>query len=135
MYADDPVMRRALHRAREELPEFLALADTPPRHLVDFSVRVLLIRGPRKEFIWVTNFRPTGDRSFAGYVEDDVHITDDFKRGDPFTFVRTDIADWMYTDTKKDRVHGAYTECALLTLAPAAVAAKIRADYKLDCEF
>jgi hypothetical protein len=32
-------------------------------------------------------------------------------------------------------VFGAYTECALLTLAPADVAAKIRKDHKLDCEF
>ena len=135
MYADEPVMRRALHRAHEELPAFLETADTPPSHLVDFSVRVLLIWGQHKEFIWVSNFRQTGERSFAGYVDDDVHITTGFKRGDPFTFVRTDIADWMYTDTTKDRVYGAYSECALMTLAPAGVAAKIRKDYKLDCEF
>jgi uncharacterized protein YegJ (DUF2314 family) len=135
MYADEPVMLRALRRAHQELPGFLEIADTPPRHLVDFSVRVLLIRGPKKEFIWITDFRQTGERSFAGRVNDDVHITTDFKRGDPFTFVRTDIADWMYTDTKSDKVHGAYTECALLTLAPVDVAAKIRRDYKLDCEF
>ena len=135
MYADEPVMRRAMRQAHLELPRFLEIADTPPRHLVDFSVRVLLIRGPRKEFIWISNFRQTGERSFAGDVNDDVHIATDFKRGDPFTFVRTDIADWMYTDTKKDKVHGAYTECALLTLAPVDVAAKIRKDYKLDCAF
>lgn len=135
MYADEPIMRRALQRAHDELPEFLELADTPPRHLVDFSVRVLLIRGQRKEFIWISNFSQTGDRSFVGYVDDTVHVTDEFKLGDRFTFVRSDIADWMYTDTKKDKVFGAYTECALLTLAPVGVAAKVREDYKLDCAF
>ena len=135
MYADEPVMHRALLRAHHELPEFLEIADTPPRHLVNFSVRVLLIHGPLKEYIWISKFKQVDDKAFTGYVDDDIHMPTQFKRGDPFTFVRTDIADWTYTDTKTGRVHGAYTECALLTLAPQDVAAKIRADHKLDCEF
>lgn len=135
MYADEPVMHRAIRRARAELPEFLELAESPNRHLVHFAVRVALRQGPVAEYIWVTDFSKNDAELYAGVVDGDIHMPTQFKRGDRFTFVRGDIIDWTYTDERKGRVHGAYTECALLTLAPPEVAAKIRKDHKLDCEF
>lgn len=135
MYADDPVMHRAIRRARSELAEFLELAASPKSHQVDFAVRVALLERNEGEYIWISNFKQDDTGLFAGVVAGDIHMQSRFKRGDRFTFVRGDIVDWTYTDERKGRTYGAYTECALLTLAPAAVAEKFRKDHKLDCEF
>jgi uncharacterized protein YegJ (DUF2314 family) len=135
MYADDPVMYRAMRRARRELDEFLEIAESPQRHQQNFAVRVAYAHGTQADFIWIANFKKDDSGLYAGIVDDEIRFPSQFKRGDRFTFVRSDIGDWTYTDTKKGRVYGAYTECALLTLAPQDVAAKIRADHKLDCEF
>lgn len=135
MFADDPVMLRALRRARGELDGFLKLAETPPGYLTHFSVRVALIQGTGSQYIWISEFKEGDGGLYAGVVDDDPRPPARFKRGDRFTFVRADIQDWTYTDTRKGRVVGAYSECALLTLAPADVAAKIREEHELDCAF
>jgi uncharacterized protein YegJ (DUF2314 family) len=135
MYADHPLMRRAIRRARSELADFLELAESPPGNLTNFAVRVYLLERNEVEYVWIANFRRNDDGLFAGVVDGDIHMKSRFARGDRFTFVRGDIVDWTYTDTRKGRVHGAYTECALLTLAPAAEADKIRKTRKLDCNF
>lgn len=135
MYADDPVMHRAIRRARAELADFLELAESPKRHQQNFAVRVGLLERNQGEYIWIANFRQDDTGLFTGIVDDDIHMPSRFKRGDRFTFVRGDIVDWTYVDTSKGRTYGAYTECALLTLASADAAAKIRRDLKLDCEF
>jgi|KBSSwiStaDraftv2_1062776.scaffolds.fasta_scaffold08769_5 uncharacterized protein YegJ (DUF2314 family) len=133
MYADEPVMHRAIRRARDELADFLELAASPKRHLENFAVRVALLEHNEIEYIWVGGFKEDDNSRFAGVVAGDIHMQSRFKRGDPFTFVRGDIVDWTYTDTRTGRVYGAYTDCALLTLAPADVAARIRKERKLDC--
>ena len=135
MYVDDPVMHRAIRRARAELAEFLELAESPKSHQEHFAVRVLLVERNEGEAIWISGFKGDDTSLYAGIVAGDITMPSRFKRGDRFTFVRGDIVDWTYTDTRKGRIYGAYTECALLTLAPAQVATKIRADHKLDCEF
>jgi len=43
MFVDDPVMHRAIRRARAELAEFLELAESPKSHQEHFAVRVLPI--------------------------------------------------------------------------------------------
>jgi len=135
MYADEPVMHRAIRRARAELDDFLELAESPNRHLRHIAVRVALLERNEGEYIWITDFRKDDAGLYAGVVDDDIHMQSRFKRGDRFTFLRGDIVDWTYTDERTRRTYGAYTECALLTLAPADVAAKIRKEHKLDCEF
>lgn len=135
MDADEPVMHGALRRARAGLADFLELAETPPRHLTGFRVRVALRERNEGEYIWIRDFKEGDNGRFEGVVDDDIHMQTGFKRGDRFTFTRGDIGDWTYTDTRKNRIHGAYTECALMTLAPAAVAAQYRKARKPDCEF
>lgn len=135
MYADDPVMHRAIRRARAELADFLELAESPKSHQAHFAVRVGLLERNQGEYIWVKDFKQDDTGLYAGIVDDDIHMESRFKRGDRFTFVRGDIIDWTYTDTRKGRTYGAYTECALLTLAPAGLAEQVRRQYKLDCEF
>ena len=135
MDADHPLMLRAIRRARSELADFLELAESPPGNLTHFSVRVTLLERNEAEYIWVTGFAQDDNSLFAGVVDGDIHMKSRFKRGDRFTFRRGDIVDWTYTDTGKGRVHGAYTECALLTLAPAADAQQIREKNQLDCNF
>jgi uncharacterized protein YegJ (DUF2314 family) len=135
MYADEPAMRRAIRKARDELTDFLELAESPKSHQKDFRVRVALIEGNRGEYIWIARFTQDDNSLFTGYVDDDIQMQTRFKRGDRFTFVRGDIGDWTYTDTRKKRVFGAYTECAIMTLAPADIAAKYRKERRPDCEF
>jgi uncharacterized protein YegJ (DUF2314 family) len=135
MNVDEPVMHSAIRRARAELDDFLELAASPKSQQEHFAVRVMLRERNEGEAIWIVGFKQDGTSLFAGYVDGDIHMQSRFKRGDAFTFVRGDIVDWTYTDTRKGRVYGAYTECALLTLAPADEAAKTRRDLKLDCEF
>lgn len=135
MHADHPLMLRAIRRARSELADFLELAESPPGNLTHFSVRVTLLERNEAEYIWVTDFTKDDNSLFAGVVDGDIHMKTRFKRGDRFTFRQGDIVDWTYTDTRKGRVHGAYTECALLTLAPAADAQRIREKHQLDCNF
>jgi uncharacterized protein YegJ (DUF2314 family) len=135
MYVDDPVMHRAIRRARAELDDFLELAHAPKSNQEHFAVRVMLLERNQGEAVWIADFTVDDTDLYAGIVADDIHMPSRFKRGDRFTFVRGDIIDWTYTDTRKSRVYGAYTECALLTLAPGQVAAQIRKDRKLDCEF
>src|SRR4051812_13372640 len=135
MFADEPVMHRAIRRARAELADFLELAESPKSHQARFAVRVGLLERNEGEYIWITDFRQDDTGLFAGTVAGKIFMQSRFRQGDHFTFVRGDIVDWTYTDTRKGRVYGAYTECALLTLAPEQVAAKIRKDNKLDCEF
>ena len=135
MHADHPVMHRAIRRARAELADFLELAESPRAHQEKFAVRVMLLERNEAEYIWVSDFKQDDNSLFAGVVSGDIHMQSRFKRGDRFTFLRGDIVDWTYTDARKGRVHGAYTECALLTLAPPEVAARTRKKLKLDCEF
>ena len=135
MYADDPIMHRAIRRARSELADFLELAAAPKSHQVNFAVRVALLERNEGEYIWISNFTQDDSGLYAGIVAGDIHMQSRFKRGDRFTFVRGDIIDWTYTDERRGRMYGAYTECALLTLAPAGIAGKFRKDHKLDCEF
>jgi uncharacterized protein YegJ (DUF2314 family) len=135
MHADHPLMLRAIRRARSELTDFLELAESPPGNLAHFSVRVTLLERNEAEYIWITDFSKDDNSLFAGIVDGDIHMKSRFKRGDRFTFRQGDIVDWTYTDTRKGRVHGAYTECALLTLAPAADAQRIREKNQLDCNF
>jgi uncharacterized protein YegJ (DUF2314 family) len=77
-----------------------------------------LLERNQGEYIWITDFRQDDTGLYAGIVDDDVHRPSRFERGDRFKFVRADIVDWTWTDTRKGRTCGAYTECALLTLAP-----------------
>jgi len=135
MYVDEPAMRRAIRKARDELTDFLELAESPKKDQKDFRVRVALRERNTGEVIWIAGFKQNDNSLFAGLVDDDIFMPTRFKRGDRFTFVRGDILDWTWTDSRKGRVHGAYTECALMTLAPAAVAAQYRKDRKPDCDF
>jgi len=135
MHADEPAMRRAIRKARDGLTDFLELAESPKKDQKDFRVRVALRERNEGEVIWIAGFRQDDNGLFAGTIDDDILMQTRFKRGDRFTFVRGDILDWTWTDTRKSRVHGAYTECALMTLAPADEAAKYRKARKPDCEF
>lgn len=135
MSVDAPLMHRAIRRARDGLADFLELAKSPNRHMKGIAVRVALLERNEGEYIWISGFNEGDNGRFAGVVASDIHMQSRFKRGDPFTFVHGDIADWTYTDDRTGRIYGAYTECALMTLAPAEVAAKYRKDRKPDCDF
>jgi uncharacterized protein YegJ (DUF2314 family) len=135
MYADEPAMRRAIRKARDSLTDFLELAESPKPWQKNIKVRVALRERNEIEYIWISNFKQNDNSLFSGVVDGEIFMPSRFKRGDRFTFVRGDIGDWTWTDSRKDRVYGAYTECALMTIAPADIAAKYRKQRKPDCEF
>lgn len=133
MNADAPVMRAAVRRATAELADFLELAESPRPHQKNFAVRVALLERREIEYIWISDFSRDDAGLYTGVVDGDIHMKARFKKGDKFTFIHGDIVDWMYTDTRKNRVHGAYTECALLTLAPPGDVERERKKLKLNC--
>ena len=61
-------------------------------------------------------------------------MTAKYKLGDRYSFTRDDIVDWTYFDRSKAKVYGNYTLCALLKLKPEEEAARVKAEYHLDCE-
>lgn len=136
MTAADPAMDRAIRRARNGLADFLKFHKSPKHRYEKFAVRVVLYWGNEREYIWIRDFKQRDDSNmYAGKVAGRIYMQTGFRPGDQFTFVRGDIIDWTYTDTRTQHVHGAYTECALMTLAPADVAAEYRKDRKPDCDF
>jgi len=135
MTASNPLMYRAIRKARAELAGFLELAEAPRKSQQDIKVRVTLLEGNAGEYIWLTRFKQDDNGLFTGYIDGDIHMKSRYRKGDRFTFVRGDIIDWTWTDSIKGVIYGAYTDCALATLAPADEAAKFRKAHKLNCVF
>jgi uncharacterized protein YegJ (DUF2314 family) len=56
------------------------------------------------------------------------------KKGQSYSFAKTEIVDWTYIDKSKKKVVGNFTTCALLTKEPPGVAESIRKQYGLECD-
>jgi uncharacterized protein YegJ (DUF2314 family) len=130
---DHPTMQKAYAKARSGLAEFLELSRSPPPHLSGFALKVGLGAGDNTEYVWIGNFSELAAGEFTGLINNEVEIARDYKLGDQYSFRREDIVDWMYVDNERQKMFGNYTLCALLTQEDPAEAARLQADYKLDC--
>jgi uncharacterized protein YegJ (DUF2314 family) len=132
MNDEDPVMQKAMGRARAGLDDFLRKAGAPPPDTDQYSVKVRVSEGDNQEYLWVSNLKTQGDL-WSGRI-DNLPVARSVKKGQAYSFAKTEIVDWTYIDKSKKKVVGNFTTCALLTKEPPEVAQKIQKQYGLECD-
>jgi uncharacterized protein YegJ (DUF2314 family) len=128
---DDPVMAAAMRRARETLPDFLAIAAAPKPGMTNFAVKVAIHQGNDAEYFWIDPFANDNGR-FSGRINNKPDLIHSVKLGQTITFELSEIVDWMYQD--RGKMKGNYTACVLLRSAPAAEVAEFKERFGLDCD-
>jgi uncharacterized protein YegJ (DUF2314 family) len=128
----DPVMAKAMSKARATLPDFLSTAAAPKAGMDGFAVKVAIREGEKAEYFWITPFT-TKDGAFSGEINNQPRLVHSVKLGQTITFDRSDIVDWMYLDG--DKMKGNYTACALLKSASKQEVAEFKKRFGLDCDF
>ena len=129
---EDPAMQKAMERARAGLDDFLRKAGSPPPDTDQYSVKVRVSEGDGLEYLWVSNLKAQGDL-WSGRI-DNLPVMRSVKKGQAYSFAKTEIVDWTYIDKTKKRIVGNFTTCALLTKEPPEVAQKIQKQYGLECD-
>lgn len=129
---EDPAMQKAMERARAGLDDFLRKAGSPPPDTDQYSVKVRVSEGDSQEYLWVSNLKAQGDL-WSGRI-DNMPVMRSVKKGQAYSFAKTEIVDWTYIDKNKKRIVGNFTTCALLTKEPPEVAQKIQKQYGLECD-
>ena len=128
----DPVMAKAMSKARATLPEFLSTAAAPKPGLEGFAVKVAIREGNNAEYFWITSFTPK-DGKFSGAINNAPRQVHSVKLGQTITFDRSEIVDWLYMDG--DKMKGNYTACALLKSASKRETEEFKKRFGLDCDF
>lgn len=132
MSDEDPAMQKAMERARAGLEDFLRKAGSPPPDTDQYSVKVRVSEGDKQEYLWVSNLKAQGDL-WSGRI-DNLPIIRSVKKGQSYSFAKTEIVDWTYINRSKKKVFGNFTTCALLTKEPPGVAESIQRQYGLECD-
>ncbi len=128
----DPVMARAMAKARQTLPDFLSIAAAPKPAMEGFAVKVAVREGDTAEYFWIAPFT-NKDGIFSGAINNKPRSVHSVKLGETITFDQSEIVDWMYLDGGK--MKGNYTACALLTSASKQEAEEFKKRFGLDCDF
>jgi len=128
---NDPDMAAAFRKARESLPEFLALARAPRPTATKLAVKIAIPAGDDHEYFWVAQFAPRGDK-YAGRINNTPRAAKQVKLGQVVEFSEAEIVDWLYMEGGKMR--GNFTACALLKREPADQVEAMRKQYGLSCE-
>jgi uncharacterized protein YegJ (DUF2314 family) len=129
---NDPTMAAAMAKARQTLPDFLALAAAPKQGMDTFSVKVAIREGDEAEYFWIMPFT-VKDGTFSGAINNQPRSVHSVKLGQTITFDQSEIVDWMYLDGEK--MKGNYTACALLKSASKREADEFKKRFGLDCDF
>ena len=132
MSDEDPAMQKAMARARAGLEDFLQKAGSPPPNTDQYSVKVRVSEGDNQEYLWVSNLKAQGEL-WSGRI-DNLPMIRSVKKGQSYSFAKTEIVDWTYIDKSKKKVFGNFTTCAILTKEPPSVAESIQKQYGLDCD-
>jgi uncharacterized protein YegJ (DUF2314 family) len=128
----DPLMARAMSKARETLPGFLNIASHPTPGSEGFSVKIAVHEGDAVEYFWITPFARSGER-FSGRLNNQPETVRSVALGQMITFSQNEIVDWMYMDGK--RMMGNYTARAMLQNASPAERAEFKKRFGLDADF
>ena len=128
---DDPDMAAARRRARETLPEFLALARAPRPTATNLAVKIAIPAGDDDEYFWVSQFAPRGDK-YGGTINNTPRAAKQVKLGQIVEFSEAEIVDWLYMEGSKMR--GNFTACALLKREPADQVVAMKKQYGLSCD-
>jgi uncharacterized protein YegJ (DUF2314 family) len=129
---DDPDMAAAFRKARDSLPEFLALARAPRPTITHVAVKIGIPAGDdSKEFFWLSPFEPRGGK-YVGRINNKPRSAKTVKFGQIIEFSEDEIVDWLYTEDGNMR--GNFTACALLKREPPDQAEALRKDVGLTCD-
>lgn len=128
---EEPAMQKAMERARAGLDDFLRKAGSPPPDTAQYSVKVRVLDGENKEYLWISNLKGQGEL-WSGRI-DNLPVIRSVKKGQSYAFAKSEIVDWTYVDKTKKKVMGNFTTCALLTKEPPSVAEALRKEYGLEC--
>jgi uncharacterized protein YegJ (DUF2314 family) len=128
---DDPDMAAAFRKARETLPEFLALASAPPPTATNLAVKIAIPDGDGNEYFWLTRFAPRGDK-YTGRINNTPRAAKQVKFGQVVEFSEAEIVDWLYMEGGK--MHGNFTACALLKREPPDQIEAMKKQYGLSCD-
>ena len=128
---DDPDMAAAFRKARETLPEFLALASAPPPTATNLAVKIAIPAGDDDEYFWVAQFAPRGDK-YGGRINNTPRAAKQVKFGQVVEFSENEIVDWLYMEGGK--MHGNFTACALLKREPPDQLEAMKKQYGLSCD-
>ena len=131
MSDEEPAMQKAMQQARSGLDDFLQKAGAPPRDTAQYSVKVRVLEGENKEYLWISNLKGQGEL-WSGRIEN-LPVIRSVKKGQSYSFAKSEIVDWTYVDKTKKKVVGNFTTCALLTKEPPSVAESLRKEYGLEC--
>ncbi len=129
---EDPAMQKAMARARAGLEGFLKKAGSPPSDTGQYSVKVRVSEGESLEYLWISDLKGQGDL-WSGRIEN-VPVVRSLKKGQAYSFAKTEIVDWTYVDKGRKKVIGNFTTCALLTKEAPEVAQDIQKKYGLECD-
>jgi uncharacterized protein YegJ (DUF2314 family) len=128
---DDHEMAAAIRKARETLPEFLALVRAPRTTITSYAVKIAIVDGEEREFFWISPFRER-NRRITGRINNTPQLVKNVKNGQAITFSESDIVDWLYREDGK--MQGNFTACALLKHEPRAEAEIVIKRFGLNCE-
>lgn len=129
--ANDYEMTRAIHEARRTLPDFFAVAASPPAGTIGFRLRISLSVGSNREFLWIMPFRQLSEDEFVGTVADEPAYVRGITKGQELTFRRSAIVDWGYTANGHDI--GSRTVCVMLQRMPKERAEALRREHRMGC--
>ncbi|GKS64783.1 hypothetical protein YTPLAS72_20870 [Nitrospira sp.] len=132
MNDEEPAMQSAMERARTGLDDFLRKAGAPPPETDYYSVKVRVREGDNLEYLWLSNLKAQGEL-WSGRI-DNAPMIRSVKKGQFYSFAKSEIVDWTYIDRTKKKIVGNFTTCALLTKETPDVAQQIQKQYGLDCD-
>jgi uncharacterized protein YegJ (DUF2314 family) len=129
----DPDMAAAMRKARETLPQFLALWRAPRASTSHFAVKVGIHDRARDlvEYFWITPFVEK-DARYSGQIDNDPNTVKTVKLGDTISFGPEEIVDWLYLDGGE--MKGNYTACSLFRRAPRQEAEAAIKRFGMSCE-
>jgi uncharacterized protein YegJ (DUF2314 family) len=126
---DDPLLKRAVQKARATHQEFVAALTNPQPDFRDFAIKKGFERpGGGLEHMWITDVR-WENGAFHGIVNNEPVDTQAVKLGDAVTVTPEELSDWMYLDGRQ--LMGGYTIRVLFSQASPAQQAELKADMDI----
>jgi uncharacterized protein YegJ (DUF2314 family) len=88
-------MNMAISQARESLPRFWEVFETPSRGESDFALKVRIEDPNGVEHFWVTDLRRDRGKVY-GFIGNEANKVRRVKLGDEIEVLPADISDWLY---------------------------------------
>jgi uncharacterized protein YegJ (DUF2314 family) len=127
---NDPIMAAAIRKARETLPDFLALVHSPRPTITSYAVKIGIPAGNDTEFFWISPFEERS-RRFTGKINNTPKAAK-VKFGQMISFSQNDIVDWLYREN--GGMQGNYTACAIVEHAPPQERQGLIKQFGLSCQ-